>query len=264
MFFLLKRLLKTLLLPPAGPLLLASLGVWLALRRGASPAVRRAGSACILGGIVSLWLLATPVVADVLTRLAERYPALDPGQPLRAQAIVILAGGEGRIAPEYGGPAAGFELLERVSYGGYLARRTGLPVLISGSAREALAMRAVLGRDFGIEPRWVVSTSRDTFTDAQLSAQLLRPDGIASVALVTSSNHEWRAAHEFLSSGLQVVPAPVHVWAPYPHQPSDYLPEPLALLRSTEAVNEVIGDLVRRVFAATDLRRHSVAAPPVR
>ena len=39
---------------------------------------------------------------------------------------------------------------------------------------------------------------------------------------------------------------------------------PLALLRSTEAVNEMPGDAVRRVFAATHLRRHNVAAPPAR
>lgn len=265
MFFLLKRLTKTLLLPPAGPLLLAALGVWWVLRRGgASPAARRGGWALIIAGLTTLWVLSTPVVADALSRLVERYPALAPGQALRAQAIVILAGGEARTAPEYGGPAAGFELLERLSYGAYLARRTGLPVLVSGPAREALAMRAVLGRDFGIEPRWVVSDSRDTFTDAELAAALLRPAGISRVVLVTSSNHEWRAAHEFLSTGFAVEPAPVHVWAPHPHQPSDYLPEPLALLRSTEAVNEMLGDAVRQVFAATHLRRHSVAAPRAR
>jgi uncharacterized SAM-binding protein YcdF (DUF218 family) len=109
-----------------------------------------------------------------------------------------------------------------------------------------------------------VSDSRDTFTDAQLSSQLLRPDGIASVALVTSSNHEWRAAQEFESCGFKVVPAPVHVWAPHSHEPSDYLPDPAALVESTEALNEVLGDVVRRVFAATHLRRHSLEAPPLR
>jgi uncharacterized SAM-binding protein YcdF (DUF218 family) len=264
MFFLLKRLTKTLLLPPAGPLLLAALGVWLVLRGGASPAARKTGWVLILGALGTLWVLSTPVVADALTRVVERYPALDLRQPLRAQAIVILGGGNARTAPEYGGPAAGFELLERVSYGGYLARRTGLPVLISGSPPEALAMRAVLARDFAVTPRWVVSDSHDTFTDAQLAAQVLRPDGIASVALVTSSSHEWRAAHEFMSSGLQVVPAPVHVWAPRAYEPSDYLPEPLALLRSSEALNEALGEVVRQVFAATHLRRHSLEAPPVR
>jgi len=58
MFVLLKRLTKTLLLPPAGPLLLAALGVWLVLRRGgASPAARKAGWALIIGGLTTLWVL---------------------------------------------------------------------------------------------------------------------------------------------------------------------------------------------------------------
>ena len=39
-------------------------------------------------------------------------------------------------APEYGGPAAGPGLLERLSYGAYVARRTGLPVLVSGTAYD--------------------------------------------------------------------------------------------------------------------------------
>jgi uncharacterized SAM-binding protein YcdF (DUF218 family) len=160
------------------------------------------------------------------------------------------------MAPEYGGPAVGLELLERVSYGAFVARRTGLPVLVSGTAPQALAMRATLARDFGIEPRWVVDDSRDTFTDAQLSARLLKADGVERVVLVTSSGHEWRAAHEFSSAGLAVEPAPVHVSAPHARGLEDWLPGPLGLLRSREALYEIIGDLVRRLLAATHLRVH--------
>lgn len=264
MFFTLKALLKAMALPPTGPLLLAACGAWLALRRRAGDAARRAGWACLLTGLATLWLLSTPVVAEGLVRLAGRYPALELTRPLRAQAVVILGGGSERIAPEYGGPALADELIERVSYGAFLARRTGLPVLISGARPEALAMRVVLARDFGITPRWVVSDSRDTFTDAELSAALLRPDGISRVALVTSSEHEWRAAHEFMSTGFEVEPAPVHVWAPHPHRPTDFLPGGLALHHSAAALNELLGDVVRRVFAVTHLRRHNPAVPPAR
>jgi uncharacterized SAM-binding protein YcdF (DUF218 family) len=264
MLFTLKALLKSLALPPTGPLLLAACGAWLALHRGAGARARRAGWACVLTGLATLWLLSTPVVAQGLMRLAGRYPALDLTRPLRAQAIVILGGGSERYAPEYGGAALADALLERVSYGAFLARRTGLPVLISGAPPEALAMRAVLTRDFAITPRWVVGDSRDTFTDAELSSALLRPDGISRVALVTSSEHEWRAAHEFMSTGLTVEPAPVHVWAPNPRRPTDFLPGALALHDSAAALNELLGDAVRRLFAATDLRRHSPAPPPAR
>src|SRR2546423_945279 len=56
------------------------------------------------GGLVSLWLLATPLVADALSRAAEGEPALDLTRAPPVQAIVILGGGDERLAaPEYGG-----------------------------------------------------------------------------------------------------------------------------------------------------------------
>ena len=174
MFVTLKMVLGTLLVPPAGPLLLAAAGLWLLARRRNGHGASRAGLVLASASVVALWLLSTPVIADGLTRLTEHYPALDPDRPVRGQAIVILGGATERTAPEYGGPAAGFELLERVSYGAYLARRTGLPVLVSGTAREAAAMRATLARDFGITARWADGESRDTFDNARFSA---RPGG---------------------------------------------------------------------------------------
>jgi len=257
MFVALKAFLHTLLLPPGGPLLLAGAGICLLLRRRASDTARKAGMALVVTGVAALWLLSTLVVADPLARLAEHYSPLDLSRPVRGQAIVILGGGTARMAPEYGGPAAGFELLERLSYGAYVARRTGLPVLVSGTANEAVAMSTVLARDFGIRVRWVESQSRDTFENARFSARLLRADGVTGIVLVTSSSHEWRAAQEFMSAGLAVEPAPAHVLAPPPQRPAmDYVPTPLALARSTEAIYEILGEAVRRVLAATHLRRH--------
>jgi len=256
MFFTLKLLLRTLVVPPAGPLLLAGFGIWLLLRRRSARAARTAGWALLLTALAALWLLATPLVADGLMRLAERCPALDLARPVRAQAIVILSGGDARTnAPEYGGPAVGFELLERVSYGAYLARHTGLPVLVSGGAGDALAMRTVLWRDFGITTRWVEGESRDTFDNAQFSARLLRVDGVRRILLVTSSNHEWRAVQEFARAGLEVEPAPVHVWTPRSLGFRYYLPDQFALLESSEAVYEILGNVVRQLLAVSHLRR---------
>jgi uncharacterized SAM-binding protein YcdF (DUF218 family) len=256
MFVTLKMVLGGALLPPGGLLLLAGAGLWLLARRRSGGAARNAGLALAVASLATLWLLSTPVVAEGLTRLTEHYPALDLGRPVRAQAIVILGAGAARTAPEYGGPAVAHELLERVSYGAYVARRTGLPVLVSGSAYEALGMRATLSRDFGITARWVNGESRDTFDDAQFSARLLRADGIERIVLVTSSNHEWRAAHEFESTGLAVEPAPVHVWASHSHVFGDYLPDAAGLLQSRQALHELAGNLARPLLAATHLRRH--------
>ena len=60
--------------------------------------------------------------------------------------MVLGAGGQRLIAPEYGGPAAEPLLLERVSYGAYIANRTGLPLLVTGFHGEAVAMHDTLRR----------------------------------------------------------------------------------------------------------------------
>jgi uncharacterized SAM-binding protein YcdF (DUF218 family) len=257
MFTTLKTLLRTLVLPPAGPLIFAVLGALLA-RLAASRAVRRAGWGLLAVSLAALWLIATPAVADLLEPLAQRCPALNLAQPVNAQAIVILGGGELRMgAPEYGGPAADEELLERVSYGAYLAHHTGLPVLVSGTSHETLAMQATLARNFGVAVRWVEGESRDTFQNAKFSAQLLRGEHVHRILLVTSANHEWRAAHEFTSAGFEVVPAPAGSWVPPPTSVSLYVPSAIGLQRSAEALYELLGDRVRRFFAASDLRRQA-------
>ena len=255
MLITLKTLLHTLVLPPGGPLLLALAGALLLARRSAGP-TRNAGRALLAAGLASLWLLSMPVVGNALAHLAERCPALDLTRPVHAEAIVILGGGEASSdAPELGGPAAGLELLARLNYGSFLARRTALPVLVSGTASEARVMSAVLARDFSVRTRWVNDQSRDTFDDARFSARLLKADGVSRILLVTSAGHEWRAAHEFASAGLEVDPAPVNVWATHARGVLYYIPTAVALVHSREALYEMLGDLVRRVLAATHLRR---------
>lgn len=253
MFITLKSLARDLILPPTGPLLLAVLGLLLARSR------RKLGGTLVVIGIGSLWLCATPVVADALTRLAERYPPLDPSKPVNAQAIVILGGGGQRFAPEYAGPAIEGAMMSRVLYGAFLARRTALPILVSGSPGEAQAMSTTLSRDLGITVRWVESQSGDTYENARFSARLLRAAGVHRIVVVTSSTHEWRAAHEFMAAGFDVVPAPVGVDAPHKREISDFIPGHTGLTRSHFALYELIGEPVRELMAAAHLRRQQAA-----
>lgn len=255
----LKTLLHTLLLPPAVLLLLAAAGAWLLARHPGTRA-RRGGIVLLALGLGSLWLLATPVVAVQLWRAAEREPVLQLSSAGSAQAIVILAGGSyRRRAPEYAdAPVADTELLERLAYGAYLARRTGLPVLLSGTAPEVEAMRASLEREFGVPTRWLENHSRDTFENAEFSARLLRAAGVTHILLVTDALHEYRAVREFEATGLSVAPAPEGTMESGARPaPSAYLPQAGALQRSSEALYELSGDLVRGVFSAVGLRRHS-------
>jgi uncharacterized SAM-binding protein YcdF (DUF218 family) len=248
--FLLKTMLKDLVLPPAGPLLLALLGLALLARR---PVLARI---CLIAGIGSLWLLSTPIVADGITRLVERYPPLDLPLAASAQAIVILGGGGQRaLAPEYAGPAAEPLLLERLSYGAYLAQKTGLPVLVTGFSIEARAMHDTLERNFGIEARWVDASSHDTYENARNSARLLKADGVQRIVLVTRATHMWRAVQEFAAAGFEVVPAPAGILADRDFGVLRWLPNPEALMRSYNAIYEMLGEPARLFLAATHLRR---------
>jgi uncharacterized SAM-binding protein YcdF (DUF218 family) len=249
MFILLKSLARSLILPPSGPLILAVIGLLLVRRW------RRLGGALVITGIASLWLCATPAVADFLMRMAERYPSLDAGKPLNAQAVVILGGGGVRYAPEYGGPAVEGPTLDRLVYGAFIARRASLPILVTGTHEEAVAMSTTLSRDLGVSAHWIEDQSGDTFENARFSARLLRADGIHRILVVTNSAHEWRAAHEFMAAGFEVIPAPVGGDAPRAHPPLGYVPGPEGLGRSYEAVYELLGESMREIMAALHLRR---------
>lgn len=245
-----KTLLKDLVLPPSGPLLLALLGLLLLKRR---PVLARI---CLIGGIGSLWLLATPIVSDGITRLAERYPPLDLQLAANAQAIVILGGGgQRRLAPEYDGPAAEPLMLERLSYGAYLSRKTGLPVLVTGFSLEARAMHDTLLRNFGVEARWVDDRAYDTFQNARNSALLLKADGVHRIVLVTRATHMWRSVQEFTDANLEVVPAPVGMLQDRDFGVLRFVPNPDALLRSHAAIYEMLGEPVRLLLSASHLRR---------
>ena len=247
----LKTLLKLVVLPPSGLLLLAILGVFLIKRR---PALARA---CLILGLGSLWLLSTPVVSDAVASLTEHYPPLDLRNTAGAQAIVILGGGGQRaFAPEYGGPSADPYLLERLTYGAYIARKTGLPILVTGFRIEASAMRDTLLRNFDISARWVDDQSYDTFENARNSVRLLEAAGINRIILVTHATHMWRSVHEFSAAGIEVVPEPAGILERNYTDIMSYVPHAEALLRACAAVNELLGEPVREFLAAAHLRRH--------
>jgi uncharacterized SAM-binding protein YcdF (DUF218 family) len=247
-----KTLLKDLLLPPAGLLLLALLGILLMKRR---PALARI---CLISGVSLLWLLATPVVSDALSRWVEQYPAVDLQRAARAQAIVILGGGGQRaFAPEYAGPAAEPYLLERLSYGAYLAKQTGLPVLVTGFSLEARAMHDTLLRNFGIEAQWIDDQAFDTFQNARNSARLLQAAGLRRIILVTRGTHMGRSVQEYAAAGFDVIPAPVGIHAPRDFGVLRCVPDADALLRSRAAVYEMLGEPVRLFLSASHLRRQS-------
>jgi uncharacterized SAM-binding protein YcdF (DUF218 family) len=236
----LRILLKAILLPPCGPLLLGLVGVVCALLRRP-----RLGLALCAIAIGSLWLLATPIIADAMARAAEGYPALDPAhltaQQASAQAIVILGGGYRRNAPEVGADAPNATADLRLIEGAKIARATKLPILVSGSAREAIAMRRFVEDNLEIPVQWAEAASGDTHENAVNSARLLRKQGIERIILVTSSAHMVRAVAEFAAAGLEVTAAPAEMWTWDERGVLAFVPSLLALDRSRAALYEWAG-----------------------
>jgi uncharacterized SAM-binding protein YcdF (DUF218 family) len=208
-----KPVLTALALPPAGPLLLVALGVLLALRR------RVAGFLVALVGLVLAWALSTNALAMALAQhLLPGVQAVQLQDVRRTQAIVVLGGGVLPRAPEYGEPQPGPHTLERLRYGAWLARHSGLPLAFAGGVgwaaagtgteAEGTVARRVLQEDYGLALRWMDERSRDTAENAARMADLLQRDGVRRIALVTDATHMERAMAAFRAKGFDVLPAP--------------------------------------------------------
>jgi uncharacterized SAM-binding protein YcdF (DUF218 family) len=228
------------LVPPVNCLATACLGVALGRRRFGRPLT--------IIGLAGLVLFSLPIVSGSLifaleTGLNTTPPAADP-----PQAIVILSGDQTEIRT---GLTSAFRVglltLEREQAGAALARRTHLPVLVTGGAIHpwspplADIMDASMESDFGVKVTWSERASLDTWGNASLSAAILHKAGIHSVYLVTQAWHMKRALLAFRHAGLAVTPAPVAVEAQPVLRASAFVPLAHSWLESYYAMHELIG-----------------------
>jgi uncharacterized SAM-binding protein YcdF (DUF218 family) len=240
-----RAILKACVLPPVSSVVLIGGGLW-ALR-----SQRRWGWVLTATGLITLLALSLPIVADALAmRVAGALPYPDfDSEP--EQAIVVLSGGIRVNARSESGAGLRGATLARLAAAAGLARRTGLPLLVSGGMvekgpPEARVMADVLQADFGLQAAFVEDRSRNTHENAIESARILQAAGIRRVWLVTSDVHLPRAVAEFQRTGLQVRPfaaggpgrLPDGVWA--------WLPHPWALEESHAALYEWLGRVVMR------------------
>jgi uncharacterized SAM-binding protein YcdF (DUF218 family) len=228
------------LLPPLNFLTAAVAGALLRRRRG--------GRVLLAVGLAGLVVLSLPIVSGSLLRLTELGLSAEPPGGATPGAIVILSGDQqagrqdGAIVWHVG------ELtLEREAAGAALARRTKLPVLVTGGAIHpwsptlASLMVDSMGRDFGVPVRWQETKSQDTWENARGTAAILRAAGITRVFVVTHAWHMRRALVAFRRAGLDPVPAPVLLDDVPQVHPYAFLPSVHAWGDSYFAVHELIG-----------------------
>lgn len=245
MWFVLKKILSALLMPPVLSILLAFVGLWIARRH------RRTGLLIAVLSLLSVLALSWPPVSDALVRSLERHPPIARADLARAQAIIVLGGGADATAPDNGPDVLSRGARERVRYAVALQRQTGLPLLATGgsfggSRAEALVIKDVVEREFRGRVRWTEVHSFDTEGNAANSAPLLKAAGIERVALVTHGWHMVRAADLFRRQGLEVLPAPMGFTATSPHRLQRVLPRASALADSSLALHEWLGILAQR------------------
>ncbi|MDP1654456.1 MAG: YdcF family protein [Rhodocyclaceae bacterium] len=239
-----KKLLAAMVLPPVGPLLLIFLGI--VLVRGWP----RAGRLLATLGFLALCGLSMPYVASSLVQILGKDQPLDLIGPIDAQAIVVMGGGVRPQAPEYGGDTLGRLTLERVRYGALVARKTGLPVLVTGGSvsdttPEAVLMKRSLEEEFGISVRWSEPRSRNTHENAVFSAAILEEAGVSRIILVAHSFDMRRAKAEFMDAGLDVIPAATGIPGNNPSQLTDWIPTVPALQTSYWALYEMLANAAR-------------------
>lgn len=235
--------LKLLVMPPLCLYLLAMAGLVLLRRKP------RLGRALLAAGLGLLIVLSMPLVAIVLQLGLQGEPPQGDFDFADAQAIVVLGADANPFAPEYGGTSVGPVTLERLRYGAWLAKRSGLPLLVSAGvpARDepalALAMATVLEDEFGVWPRWSEARSADTRQNAQFSAEILKPLGIERIVLVTHAWHLPRALGAFEAAGLQARGAGTG-WREFPDVDwRSWMPSARGLRESSWAIHEWIGQL---------------------
>ena len=253
-----RPILSTLALPPMAALLLIALGWLVGLSR------RWLGSALVLLGLATLWLLSCNGVAIWLSRgLLPSVQALPPAtvastlKQQDVQAIVVLGGGVSPYAAEYDGPLLSSYTAARVHYGAWLARESGLPLAYAGGLgwanagtpghpTEAQAVQAMLRRADAPQPRWLDGSSRDTAENARNMAALLRPAGVQRVALVTHAFHMPRSVRAFEAVGLTVVPAPIGFTERRQRALLEWLPSTAGLEASHQVLREWLALRMRR------------------
>lgn len=242
----LRLLAKILILPPGAQLVLLLLAWWLWNRK------RWLARSCLVLSVFSLWLLSTSLCANWLSNSIEPPPLPPESLPdIRADAIVILGASLRSNSAEFGDYVSSRRGVERLRYGAFLHRRTGLPIAICGGrgvfmlsrGEEPLAdyMAREMQDVFGIEVRWRETRSRITAENARFAYELLAPQGKTRIILVTSAMHMRRATLLFDRAGFDVVQAPTAFAGAQTRLPGGLLPTADALDESYEALHEILG-----------------------
>ena len=251
-----KPALTALVMPPVPLLVLVLIGARQMFRR------RLLAWLLILLATLGLWFSGTQALGHVLVQGLVKPPPPLAGSELAElrrspkTAIMVLGAGRRLTAPEYGVSSLNFRSAERLRYGIWLARETGLPLGFSGGvghgaaagASEAEIAARVAEREFNKTLRWQEGESRDTHENAVKTVALLQPQGIEKIVVVTDALHMRRAVANFERAAegkpIRIVAAPMGIRGSGHLSGADWLPSLQGYEEVWMALHEALGRLL--------------------
>jgi uncharacterized SAM-binding protein YcdF (DUF218 family) len=216
--------LSTLFLPPGlGITSVAIIGIGCLFLR-LSSRTRTVARCLFVFSLCMAYALTTRVMGNYLAELVEgRELIARTGEQLSElaassdgpKAIVILGGGLRSNLKDNPDPVTLHSRSAlRLSYGAFLAKKTGLPILVAGGigagfdTPESVVMARTLKNDFGLNAQWLEGNSRTTAENASFSGIVLKAHQIKKIILVTQAYHMRRSALAFEAQGFEVIMAP--------------------------------------------------------
>lgn len=234
--------------PPGGLLLLILAGLLLLQRH------TRLGKWFIASGLVLFYLVCMPLIVNPLIAAMEVDTTINDMDFIspRAQAVVVLGASRNEQAPEYHiksrqGDTVSATGLERIRYAVWLAKRTDLPILVSGGLAdedgpaEAIMMKDVIEQEFNQDVKWIETKSRNSYENARFSAKKLTEDNVKSIYLVVDALSMRRATWAFQQQGLKVIPAPTAFMGSTGITFKSFLPSSRALVAFSYLFHECVG-----------------------
>lgn len=208
---------------------------------------RRLGRSLLLIMLLALYILSAPLPSWPLVRALQWHPPLTEttANAADAQAIVVLGGGRKLYTADYGDTVSHWTLI-RLRYAARVHRWTDLPVVPVGGAPdgqgtpEGPMMQAILTDEFQVPVLANEGRSRNTHENALYAADLLHPQDVRRIILVTQALHMKRSFRAFSQAGFEVTPAPTDFTAPSIGLYA-FLPNSETFFESWLALHELIG-----------------------
>lgn len=209
---------------------------------------RRSGWLLIITGLIGLGVLSMPFTAHTMIRALEGQTAVDPHDIINAQALVVLGGGSRHKQPEYANDMSSAATLERLRYAAFLYNQHEIPIFLSGGSPrggepEAWVMKRELETLFDVPVHWVEEKSADTAENARFSSEILNPEGVTTIALLTHAWHMPRAKLAFERAGFTVIAAPTVFHVESLKGIANFLPQASYLELANTALREWVGML---------------------